>query len=228
MNPNEQQTEGRIEAVFAALRDAKPAPGMEQRINAALLRADESASISRPRWTWLRVPQFAGVAAVVAAAVLLSIHANRRHASIAAQNRVAYSAGLPMQRNQHSASQESPAPSPHIVTGAANTATLPRASRPPSLRRKKTTQKASEQSQTQQASAEQGFPAPPLPLTEQERLLVRLVHRDDPVQLAQLAPAAREADLQRDREQVREFFKPPPMLAANFKLEPYPTTGGSE
>ena len=35
------------------------------------------------------------------------------------------------------------------------------------------------------------YPAPPMPLTEQERLLLRLVHKDDPVELAMLDPKVR-------------------------------------
>ena len=41
------------------------------------------------------------------------------------------------------------------------------------------------------------FPAPPLPLTEQERLLLRLAHRGDPENMAILNPdAAGGADCQ--------------------------------
>ncbi len=45
-------------------------------------------------------------------------------------------------------------------------------------------------------------PAPPLPLTEQERLLLRIAHRGDPVELAMLDPMTRAA---RDVEEGAEF-----------------------
>jgi hypothetical protein len=45
-------------------------------------------------------------------------------------------------------------------------------------------------------------PAPPLPLTEQERLLLRIAHRGDPVELAMLDPTMRAA---RDVEEGAEF-----------------------
>ena len=45
-------------------------------------------------------------------------------------------------------------------------------------------------------------PAPPLPLTEQERLLLRIAHMGDPVELAMLDPMTRAA---RDVEEGAEF-----------------------
>ncbi len=45
-------------------------------------------------------------------------------------------------------------------------------------------------------------PAPPMPLTEQERLLLRIAHRGDPVELAMLDPMTRAA---RDVEEGAEF-----------------------
>ena len=56
--------------------------------------------------------------------------------------------------------------------------------------------------QTQEAS----FPAPPLPLTEQERLLLRLAHRGDPENMAILNPKVREAQTAKATEQFQQFF----------------------
>jgi hypothetical protein len=50
------------------------------------------------------------------------------------------------------------------------------------------------------------FPAPAMPLTEQERLLIRLAHHDDPVQLAQLSTGRREVRYQQEKQQVSDFF----------------------
>lgn len=243
---NERQTEDRIETVLAALRQAEPAPGMEQRISAALLRQANAASPATPRRTWLLIPQLAGLAVVVAAvALLVSAHFYRwtalapatGHAALQGptETRAEKAAGFSplnpvppregLQPRTTLTGAEAPAQTQRVpgVKAAAFSANATAATTGRrGLWTRETTQRVL------QSQADQSFPAPPLPLTEQERLLVRLVHRDDPVQLAQLTPAAREADLQRDREQVREFFKPPPMLAANFTLEPYPITGGTQ
>ena len=214
---NEQQAEVRIERVLGALRSAEPAAGMEQRINAALLRAGDEVFPMPPRWTWLRFPQLAGLATVLLAGVLLSLHTLRHHASGAVQVRAAIPAARSLQHVRVSAVAK--AQGTAVETSAAHSRSRAHTAR---------SFAAKGSLSAVQAQQEQGFPAPPLPLTEQERLLVRLVHRDDPVQLSQLTPSAREADVQRDREQVREFFKPPPMLAANFTLEPYPIPGGTQ
>jgi hypothetical protein len=56
--------------------------------------------------------------------------------------------------------------------------------------------------ETQAAS----FPAPPLPLTEQERLLLRIAHRRDPEDTAILNPAVQAAQSAKATEQFQQFF----------------------
>ena len=227
MNPDihERKHEDRIETVLAALGHAEPAPGMQQRICAALLHQTASPS----RWTWSAVPQLAGLAVAVTAGVLLLLHAVSHHSGAPERTPTSTNRSVnadmnasvqPRQRQQPGRPTATPV---HPVTAAWDSA--PRTLKP-ALQDRPSTHESSPSAGP--AIAEQGFPAPPLPLTEQERLLVRLVHRNDPVELALLTPAAREADRQRDREQVRDFFKAPPMLAANFTLEPYPTPGGTQ
>ena len=50
------------------------------------------------------------------------------------------------------------------------------------------------------------FPAPPLPLTEQERLLLRLAHRGDAKDMAILNPDVRVAQSAKATEQFQQFF----------------------
>jgi hypothetical protein len=50
------------------------------------------------------------------------------------------------------------------------------------------------------------IPAPPLPLTDQERLLLRVVHQHNPGNLAILEPAKQAAELAKDKEQFQGFF----------------------
>jgi len=69
------------------------------------------------------------------------------------------------------------------------------------------------------------FPAPPAPLTEQEQLLLRLVHKRDPVQEAMLRPDSLPLEEARAREEFLRFFPPsgpppndvPPPLAIGPK-----------
>jgi hypothetical protein len=56
--------------------------------------------------------------------------------------------------------------------------------------------------ETQAAS----FPAPPLPLTEQEKLLLRLAHRRNPEDTAILNPAVQSAQSAKATEQFQQFF----------------------
>ncbi len=52
------------------------------------------------------------------------------------------------------------------------------------------------------------FPPPPEPLTDQERLLIRLIHRNDPVQLSMLTTFAIHASVEQEKSEVREVFAP--------------------
>jgi len=56
------------------------------------------------------------------------------------------------------------------------------------------------------------FPAPPMPLTEQERLLLVLAHRRGQARLAGIDAQKQEA---RETEQFQEFFKPEPSIVVN-------------
>jgi hypothetical protein len=50
------------------------------------------------------------------------------------------------------------------------------------------------------------FPAPPLPLTEQERLLLRLAHRGDAENMALLNPDVQAQQIAKATEQFQQFF----------------------
>ncbi len=53
------------------------------------------------------------------------------------------------------------------------------------------------------------LPAPPLPLTAQEKLLLRIAHHPNPVELAELDPHQREAAIAEERAAYKNFFHPP-------------------
>jgi cytoskeletal protein RodZ len=52
-------------------------------------------------------------------------------------------------------------------------------------------------------------PAPPLPLTEQERLLLRVAHRGHPNDLAQYTSERQAAQVEQEKAEYLAFFEPP-------------------
>jgi hypothetical protein len=57
-------------------------------------------------------------------------------------------------------------------------------------------------------------PAPPMPLTEQEKLLMRLVRRSDPVELAMLDSKLGALKDAEEKAEFQRFFVPPPTIQA--------------
>lgn len=62
-----------------------------------------------------------------------------------------------------------------------------------------------------QEAAASNMPAPAMPLTEQERLLLRYTHRRDPQEVATLSPAGSMRHEQADRAAYDQFFAEPPL-----------------
>jgi hypothetical protein len=52
------------------------------------------------------------------------------------------------------------------------------------------------------------YPAPEEPLTEEERLLLRIAHRGDPVEIAELNPVLRNARDEESKKEFQRFFEP--------------------
>jgi hypothetical protein len=57
--------------------------------------------------------------------------------------------------------------------------------------------------------AAQNHPAPELPLTDQEKLLLRLAHRYDPVEIVALNHPPMASHDAEEKEEVKRFFEPP-------------------
>jgi hypothetical protein len=53
-------------------------------------------------------------------------------------------------------------------------------------------------------------PAPPLPLTHQEKLLAEAVHQDSPIDLSSLRPEVRAKQMELSKAEFHDFFEPPP------------------
>jgi hypothetical protein len=52
-------------------------------------------------------------------------------------------------------------------------------------------------------------PAPPLPLTHQEKLLAEAVHQDNPTDLSSLSPEVRDRQMELSKAEFHDFFEPP-------------------
>jgi hypothetical protein len=64
------------------------------------------------------------------------------------------------------------------------------------------------------------IPEPPLPLTEQERLVIRMMHHDNSPQLAEYTPDARARHLHEDAEEYRKYFAAQPLDGQPLYVQP--------
>jgi hypothetical protein len=176
-----------IKRLLAGLRDAQPHPGIEHRILKAMQAREKAASVSF--WNRLRpqtVSTFAiGLATALAIGALVAITLPRRWtAPVDSSHPVALAVRAKTSADAIPRQAPVPAPRPasRILPKHAHAATPA-----PNLR-----------------SA--SFPAPPLPLTEQEKLLLRLARRRNPEDTAILNPALQAAQSAKANEQFQQFF----------------------
>ena len=177
-----KDADGTIERLLAGLRDVEPPGGIERRILEALdgmetREVASSASLWRPAMALL-------LACSAILMVTITVH-QHRHA--------------PADPGR-STSDVRQATRPELILQKAAHTGPRRTSSRVSVRRPHDVHAAGE---TQASS----FPAPPLPLTEQERLLLRLAHRGDSENMAMLNPALRAAQTARATEQFQQFFE---------------------
>jgi hypothetical protein len=168
-----------IKILMAGFRDEEPPAGMQSRIFDALeLHATASPG---SLVSWRLLPSVA--MAFVCVAVLMVALAIRIY--------------RPLHRSR-------------IVTSQVTHGDARRGARPettavktsPQLRRKAPRGPETHPRETRLAS----YPAPPLPLTEQEKLLLRLAHRDDVQSVAILNPDLQAAASAEAAKQFQEFF----------------------
>ena len=230
-----KNSEEAIEKVLAGLRSADPPAGMERRIVEAAWKAERDAASEWPisGWGGLRAGLMASwsgaeakrllafgaalVAVLVVALVMPAIDRLGRHPEQRAVRGASQSTSAADDQSRQAAAK--------AVEGRAQPA-LHAAISPP-MRKKPLVQKAAVARNGSGDSARSGdsmhdgdsvavremraasLPEPPMPLTEQEKLLLRVVHRSDPVELAMLNP---EMEARREAEgavEFQKFFEPP-------------------
>ncbi len=204
-----------IEKMLAGLRDAEAPAGMERRI----LEAIEDRAIARSRSGWRRFRPiwlvgsvgpvrgrflaggvaFAGVLAVVLA--VLAIPAIHRLEHAAPQPKSSTSPGSPR-----------PAAASGLVAEVARPQPSGASARPMVKTRVRRAGDLRDSDSVAFQEVPASHPAPPMPLTEQEKLLLRIAHTGDPVELAMLNPEIRARREAQGEAEFKEFFPPPPPI----------------
>jgi hypothetical protein len=168
-----------IENLLAGLRDAEPSPGMHPRILDAMAAGPATAYRSRPR---LQPAIAISLACALAITIWVQHH---RH--------------IPANLKSYTTNVDVPRTKPP-QTAADRTPREPRRSRSRVLLRPTL---ASEVSYAEESP---GFPAPALPLTEQEKLLLRLAHRHDAQDVTLLNRDAQAQQSAKTTQQFQQFF----------------------
>ncbi len=187
-----------IDRVMKGLREAKMPEGMELRVLARL--QEQQAEPSRIRgvrpWLWSL-----GVASVVAASLIaVWVHHSGSHSG---------SGGNAVKIQQASARPEMMSPKGTDKP----VAVLPAPQAAARTGRKAAVSQAAAAASSEDALAMSEMlapsqPAPPEPLTEQERLLLLAIHSHDPVELAMLEREKSAAEFEREKAEVKSFFEP--------------------
>ncbi len=235
MGPEHKQHEDAIDRVLGALRDAAPPAGMETRIAQRLAEQRVDTTVDASLWRslfarlamqgpWLRgaITGVAVASLAFGAFLLLTrpAYTPTHHESSMAQTGGGSSQrgatpqtvhATPVVRAEASAGQSSNAPcGDPALMHVHNPSAAPRDYR---------ANRSEDRPLLRSASFAPSGPAPPAPLTAQERALLQLARTADPAALAALNPAAEQkADAEREAA-FEKFFAPSPQLIAAEKAE---------
>jgi hypothetical protein len=205
-----------IEKVLGGLRDAEAPAGMERRILDGLEEREAARSGSGWRWmlpVWLVAPRRAvAVGVFVCGAALAGIFVVGL--AVPGLRRLGHA---PVQVGRNSASAGSPA----LADSEAGAKSADHGWLRSSLGSAEKIKTEEERSAESAAAVVDGDsaalddmhaasrPAPPMALTEQERLLLRLVHKDAPVELAMLDSKMRALQDSEEKMEFQRFFAQP-------------------
>lgn len=214
MNHREIDPDEAIDRLLTGLRDVEPPQGMQGRI---LIVARER-TVSRRVWNPMAMRSRAKVwklatASVATAAIAIIWMMNRTHL---------------IEHNNAELGR-------HVAYATVSTAQIPmveirsvqqiHAKRVLATQNRKATAVEHLSAEDSVALSEMkapSHPAPPMPLTEQELLLIRILRKGDPVELAMLDPKFRTNEEASRRADFDRFFAPPPSPDAK------PTTGENQ
>jgi hypothetical protein len=202
-----ENPEKAIEKVLGGVRDAEAPVGMERRIvDAVRDRAAVGAVRGWLRWRpiWVDTRRAGWAAGAVAMFVAVVMFYTMRRAPDLPQRHSVVVEGMPVASSKGAIEDAPRAPLNDI--GRREVQERLGASRPARRARTEVTRDGDSVALSEMRAA--SHPAPPLPLTEQEKLLLRIAHRGDPVELAMLDPMRRAARDVEEQTEFQRFFKP--------------------
>ena len=189
MNPDHN-----IDRVLDALRNAAPPAGMEGRIlNTLEIEARKpTVSVRSSRKVWMTTAACCCAALVVV--VLVGAFSMQRHrASVVSTLPIPPALpSHPSVANVPKMVEAAPPPRPHPVT-------VQRSAQPRRIE------------VTHSEDALISHPAPPIPLTEQERILLHYARNGNTGDLAQISNDRKAAKEDQDKQEFQAFFEPPPI-----------------
>jgi hypothetical protein len=185
-----------IDRVMAGLREVEAPEGIERRVLAAI----EERAAARAGYSWRMWPVGFAAAVVVVAAVVVSVMPGRVHRPGFAVVKLPAVAHGPV---------------PVALVQKRNTEVLRVAQNDLRFHVSRRDEPAVEE-----RVVSGGIPAPPMPLTEQEKLLVRLAHRSDPQELTPLIAEDRERLEAEFDAEFQEFFAPPAPVTEEKQTDP--------
>ncbi|HEY0162151.1 MAG TPA: hypothetical protein VGB69_05695 [Edaphobacter sp.] len=203
-NPNSAiEKPDAIEKVLGGLREVSTPPGMEQRILKAL--EDRASTKPQPRWSWLSIPAYrtaavcGGIALAAGVFVLTTMHFPARRPTM---SRADSRQNAPQLMPQPSMQSRTEAETPQVL------APDPQSAHATSHAKARLVRSISVHAKNEEAAPEHAnsYPPPPMPLTQQERLLLRIAHKDSPIELARLTTERRAALYERDKKEFEQFF----------------------
>jgi hypothetical protein len=168
-----------IENLLAGLRNAEPPPGMHHRILDAMVAG--RAPTHNPRRLL-----YPAIAMSLACALAITIW-------------VQHHRDIPANLRSYTTNVDAPRTKPP-QTAADRTPREPRRTTSRALL------KPARASEVSYAEESPGFPAPALPLTEQEKLLLRLAHRNDAQDMNLLNPNVQAQQSAKATQQFQQFF----------------------
>jgi hypothetical protein len=181
-------SEKTITKVLAGLRDAEAPSGMERRILAAVEERTAERKSATPRWAWR-----AAFAAMTIACLLIATMAIYRQGNTTTQRH--YLDDQPLSANRVGAGVQKAVLSPHEKVVPARTITSARKIRPAN---------AADADLLREMRAP-SHPAPTASLTDEEKLLLRVVHLGDPQVMAMLNPEVRARQEEENEAEFRKF-----------------------
>jgi hypothetical protein len=204
------RTEENIDKVLVGLRDAPVPLNMERRILNVLEASPRAASgetaspirVGRNPFSWsLGWASLIGCAALAVATCVFVIHTHRHAATTPEASFTQTPIAAPEPQPPLAAAATTPPAS------TSHTLTSPRVSRNETPQRIEVAQSEDSEDTTQIS-----HPAPPIPLTDQERLLLRFAHHGRSNDLAEISNDRKAAREEQENAEFQAFFEPPPTI----------------